>query len=491
MSVRLQWGNFVPPDGVYPVVAASAAHWLRRSRSIPGHALRQRFTRYLLATAATLLGGLGLATPALASSGYVPHELLVGYRAGPVSSATVKAELQMGVRQTSGAAAPHSVLVRLPRGEDVSAAAARLRHEPGVAWAEPNYVARQAGGWYPNDPGKGGTAGGWAQMQWNFLPGAGIDAPDAWANLIADHHPGGRGVVVAVLDSGVAYRNWHQFRRSPDFKGTRFVDPYDFVAGNRFPLDREGHGTFVAGMIAESTNNHYGLTGLAYGATIMPLRILDASGLGTESNIARAIRYAVRHGARIINLSLEFLPNEVSSPREIPEIISAINYAHRHRVIVVGAAGNDQDTRIAYPARDSNVISVGATTQDDCLADYSNIGRGLDLVAPGGGSDAILPSDTNCHPDRNLPPIYQMTLSNPPHWTKFGYPNYYIGTSMSSPEVAASAALVIASRVLGAHPSPSQVLARLEQTATPLGGSQPNQNYGYGLLNAGAATAKP
>ena len=167
---------------------------------------------------------------------------------------------------------------------------------------------------------------------------------------------------MAVLDTGVAYRNWKTFHRSPDFGRTHFVSPYDFVSNNRFPLDRNGHGTFVAGIIAESTNNGIGLTGLAYGASIMPIRVLDSSGEGDEATIARGIRYAVSHGAQVINLSLEFLPSQVNSGSEIPQIVSAIEYAHRHGVTVVGAAGNDETNKIAYPARAPGVISVGATT---------------------------------------------------------------------------------------------------------------------------------
>ena len=166
--------------------------------------------------------------------------------------------------------------------------------------------------------------------------------------MFADHRPGGRGVVIAVLDTGVAYRNWEGFRKSPDFGGTHFVDPYDFVAGNAFPLDREGHGTFVAGMIAEATNNGRGLTGLAYGAKIMPVRVLDADGDGDSVTIARGIRYAVKHGAQVINLSLEFDISVRAS--QIPDIISAINFAHRHGVVVVAAAGNDSSSELAYPA---------------------------------------------------------------------------------------------------------------------------------------------
>ncbi len=452
----------------------------------------------LAALTLLLVGGLVVgAGPARADSvsrfaaarGYVPGEVLVGYRARPVASVTAHLELRMRVRAGGPAPAPHSQLLRLPHGESVRSAIARLRHEPGVAYAEPNFIAHAAGPFYPNDPGRTHRPRGWELMQWNLLPVTGVDAPDAWANLLAAHKPGGRGVVVAILDTGIAYRNWNKFHKSPDFTRTRFVAPYDFVSNNKFPLDRNGHGTFVAGVVAESTNNGRGLTGLAYGASIMPVRILDRNGNGEESTIARGIRYAVAHGAQVINLSLEFLPNQVTTAAEIPQIVSAINFAHAHGVTVVGAAGNDETRQIAYPARAANVISVGATTKDRCLADYSNGGSGLDLVAPGGGQDATLLDDPDCHPGRSLPSIYQLTLTDPSHWGRFGYPGFYIGTSMSAPEVAATAALVISSGVIGPHPTPAQILARLEQTAVPLGPAKPNPQFGYGLVDAGAATA--
>jgi serine protease len=431
-----------------------------------------------------LLLGAGSARAATTAA-YAPHEVIVGYTTPATFSVDIA---RVGGRATS-APSPGSKLVRLPAGESVTSAIARLRRQPGVAYALPNFIARTAGSWIPDDGGRSGVPQGWQKMQWNLLPNVGVNAPQAWSNLFGDHRAGGKGVVVAVLDTGVAYRRWKNFYPSPDFARTRFVHPYDFIANNRFPLDRNGHGTFVAGIIAESTNNRVGLTGLAYGVSIMPVRVLDASGEGDETTIAKGIRYAVKHGAQVINLSLEFLPSQVNSASEIPQIVEAINYAHRRGVTVVGAAGNDETNEIAYPARATGVISVGATTRDRCLADYSNGGAGLDLVAPGGGDDAIMPNDSDCHPELNLPSIYQMTLTDPPHWNRFGYPNYYMGTSMSSPEVAATAALVIASGVIGRRPTPDQVLARLEETATPLGGSKPNATYGFGLLNAGAATA--
>jgi serine protease len=324
-------------------------------------------------------------------------------------------------------------------------------------------------------------------MQWNFLPGTGVNAPEAWAHLLGVHRAGARGVVIAILDTGVAYRNWHRFHKSPDFAWTHFVHPHDFVAGNRYPLDREGHGTFVAGTIAESTNNGFGLTGLAYNASIMPVRVLNQNGWGDAARISQGIRYAVNHGAKVINLSLEFDPSV--TPREIPTIIAAIRYAHRRGVVVVAASGNEGSQRVAYPARAPAVISVGATTIDRCLAYYSNGGRRLNLVAPGGGDDADRPNDPNCHPDHNLPDISQMTFGNPFHPARFAYPGGWFGTSMAAPHVAAVAAMVIASGVLGPHPSPDRILARLESTAQPLGGGKPNPSYGYGLVDAGAATA--
>jgi serine protease len=443
--------------------------------------------------AAVLIAAGALVHPggARAAAAYVPHEVVVGYRSQTAARAAKHADAARGMRQAAPAVTPRSRVLRLPAGETVPAALTRLRREPGVAYAQPDYVAHADGSFIPDDRGRSRRAQGWQQLQWNMLPGAGIGAPQAWSNLLAAHRPGGRGVTIAVLDTGVAYRNWHQFRASPDFQNTRFVSPYDFVSNNRFPLDRNGHGTFVAGVLAESTNNNVGLTGVAYGASIMPVRVLDAQGEGDESTIARGIRYAVDHGAQVINLSLEFLPDQVNAGSQIPQIVSAIDYAHRRGVTVVGAAGNDDAHQVAYPARVPNVISVGATTRDRCMASYSNGGADLDLVAPGGGSDAIMPSDPACHPARALPSIYQLTLTDPPHWSDFGYPSFYIGTSMSAPAVAATAALVISSGVLGAHPSPDQLLAHLEQTATtlPVGGQKPNGTYGYGLLNAGAATA--
>jgi serine protease len=420
---------------------------------------------------------------------YVPGQIVVGYLPPAAIAHTARS-----LGATAGASELESTrIVKVSRGRSIWPAIARLRRQRGVLYAVPNYIAHQAGSWIPNDPGNSHQRRGWRKLQWNFLAGTGIDAPGAWANMFRVHRAGGRGVTIAVLDTGVAYRDWDRFRQAPDFTNTKFVDPYDFVAKNPFPLDREGHGTFVTGMIAESTNNDFGLTGLAYGATIMPVRVLDADGNGDSVTIGKGIRYAVTHGARVINLSLEFRKDVTAS--DIPEVISAIGFAHRHGVVVVAASGNDSSTSVAYPAAARSVISVGATTRDRCLADYSNGGARLDLVAPGGGDDASLSDDPDCHPFRTLPPVRQMTfqdlnsLTPGANATRFGFPGTY-GTSMAAPAVSATAALVIASGVIGSRPSPDQVLDRLEQTATPLGSAaRPNDEFGWGLVNAAAATA--
>jgi serine protease len=354
-------------------------------------------------------------------------------------------------------------------------------------WAVRDYIAHASGTFIPNDPGTGGAPGDWQGVQWNFAGPFGVDAPEAWANLTADGAPGGKGATVAVLDTGVAYANRRPYRRSPDFLPDQFVAGYNFVGHNHLPNDRNGHGTFVAGTIAEATNNGYGLTGLAYGARIMPVQVLNSAGEGDASTIAEGVRFAVNHHAQVINLSLEFSSDVTAA--DIPELIEALRYAHRRGVLVAAAAGNEGHTAIAYPARAPYVVAVGATTEHGCLADYSNDGAQLTLVAPGGGADANLPGDPNCQPEQPAGrDIYQVTFTGS-SLSRFGVPSGYEGTSMAAPHVAATAALIIASGVLGRHPTPAQVTARLRATARKLGGGGDEGLYGAGLVDAAAATA--
>ncbi len=416
---------------------------------------------------------------------FVSNEVLVRY--APAMSAQARVARSRAGGGDATAPRAHTTVLHLAPGVSVASALRRLRGQRGVIWAVPDYVAHVSGTWIPNDAGIGDTPGGWQQLQWNFDGPFGVNAPEAWSNVAADGAAGGKGVIVAVLDTGVAYANHGEFLRSPDFSPYEFVQGYDFVARNPFPEDRNGHGTFVAGTIAEATNNHVGVTGLAFAARIMPVRVLDTQGEGEASTIAEGVRFAVNHGARVINLSLEFSPDITAS--DIPELIEALRYAHRKGVLVVAAAGNEGHSAIAYPARAPDVVAVGATTEHGCLADYSNEGTGLTLVAPGGGADANLPGDPNCHPEGSPGrSIYQETFTGA-SVRRFGLPSGYEGTSMAAPHVAATAALIIASGVVGRHPTPAQITARLRATARKLGGGGDEDLYGAGLVDAGAATA--
>ena len=129
-------------------------------------------------------------------------------------------------------------------------ALAELRRRAGVLSATPNYIARIS--YIPNDPGRATTAGGWQELQWNFAGPFGVNAPTAWDNVARAGRLGGSGVVVAVLDTGVAYADRGRIRRSPDLRGNRFVRGYDFVDRDPHPHDENGHGTHVASTIAES-----------------------------------------------------------------------------------------------------------------------------------------------------------------------------------------------------------------------------------------------
>jgi serine protease len=451
-------------------------------RHLPGlripAALPSRLRRLLLAAAAALAA---LPATAHATPAHVPGEVIVTYR-----KSADRAD-RAAVQRTAGVGTPRVLAARtrvmkIRDGQSVAATVRELRARPEVAAAAPNAVAHISG-WIPRDPGRGPDPGGWQSVQWNFAGPFGINAPDAWQNLINAGRPGGRGVTVAVLDTGVAYDNRGRFRRSPDFTARDFVKGYDFVDNDRYPNDENGHGTHVAGTIGESTDNGVGVTGIAYGARIMPVRVLDQLGSGDSVTISAGIRYAVKRGAQIINLSFEF--DGETTKRDVPDLLAALRYANRHGVVVVGASGNSGASRLAYPARAPTVLSVGAVTEHGCEADYSNTGGDLDVVAPGGGPDANLPENPNCRPaEPQGGDIYQMTFNGSVR--RFGLPREFVGTSMAAPHVSATAALIIASGVLGAKPSPAAIEARLKSTARPMG---PVTSYGAGLIDAGAATA--
>jgi serine protease len=392
----------------------------------------------------------------------------------------------------------------LPPGASVRRTAKALRANPRVVYAMPNYIATASATpsepFDPDDPGMLGTSaeakpflGAWASKQWNFLSYAGpateslptspggIDAVDAWRHLIEAGRPGATGVVVAVLDTGIAYRQMGaRFRRSVDFGSGQFVPGWDFVGHDPFPLDENGHGTHVAGTIAEKTDNRIGLTGLAYEGRLMPVRVLDRNGRGNAANIAKGIRFAVAHGADVINMSFNF-----ECGKKVPLVDEALREAHERGVVTVASGGNlGSETCVSEPATGPRVIGVGGTTEGACLGDYSLAGIGIDLVAPGGGAPK-----PGC-PSVASQPIYQVTLR--PGSTKvFAIPATYIGTSMAAAHVSGVAAMVLASGEINPILPPGKqvnVVTRiLRRTARDLG--LPATQQGAGLLDAGRATA--
>jgi len=384
-------------------------------------------------------------------------------------------------------------LKRVPSGETPAAVAERVAQQPGVKHVKPNYLARVSGefdNWVPNDPGSGSTPGDWQKLQWNFVGKWGVNALPAWRKLRELHRSGGRGARIAIVDTGVAYENRGRYRRSPDLRGVKISSPHDFLGRDKHPDDSNGHGTHVASTIFERTDNGVAVTGLAYGATLIPVRALNANGYGDELTVARAIRYAANRRANVINLSVEF--DVRLSASDLPAIVSAMRYARAKGSLVVAAAGNQEANRVAYPARSNYALAVGATTVNGCLADYSDYGRGIDLVAPGGGADTFdvdrtagSTDLTNCKVTNPALPIFQMTFVK--NLRRFFLPDFYQGTSMAAPHVSGTAALVVASGILGKRPTPLALQKHLEATATDLGAPGYDVHYGNGLVNAANA----
>jgi thermitase len=205
----------------------------------------------------------------------------------------------------------------------------------------------------PNDPR---YAEQWA------LPA--IGAPSAWAQMPSDTPA----VTVAVVDSGICASH-------PDLAG-RTVGGWDFLESDAVPQDDFGHGCSVSGVIAANMNNGIGIAGVAPNAQIMPLRVLNASGVGSYSDVAAAIVYAADNGAQVINLSLGG-----SNPSSTLE--NAVNYAISKGVIVVAAAGNNGTEGALYPAAYPDVIAVGSVDPNLEPSSFSNYGSQIDIWAPG------------------------------------------------------------------------------------------------------------
>jgi subtilisin family serine protease len=309
-----------------------------------------------------------------------------------------------------------------------------LRGDPAVAEAQLNYI-RHADR-TPNDEL-------YPDYQKKYLGTAKF--PSAW-----DRSTGSTGTSVAVVDTGVD--TGHE-----DLTGSRIKAGYDFVNDDPNPKDDNGHGTMVAGIAAAATNNAIGVAGAAWNGGIIPVKVLDADGNGTDADVSAGIEWAADHGAKVINLSLGgYGTSQV--------LADAVSYALSKDVVVVAAAGNEATNMPSYPASYDGVISVAATDRAGNFAFFSDWGWTIDLAAPG----------------------MQITSTYPKSLTPPGDLPYAIGdgTSFSSPLVAGAALLV---RVK--HPSwaQSQVGDQLRKTAHDQGPRGIDRFYGWGVLDANAA----
>lgn len=348
---------------------------------------------------------------------------------------------------------------------------AALHHRADVEVAEPDSMVSLAPGVDDADVGLNDTQDSdpWAgfpndpkyKYQWHLDQ---IHMPAAWK--LSD----GKGVIVAVLDTGVSYENYAGFHQVPDLGGVEFVKPYNFVDNDNHADDDHGHGTHVTGTIAQATHNGIGVAGIARHVSVMPLKVLSGRGSGSVAGIADAIRYAADNGASVINMSLGGrFPSKV--------LEKAVKYAHDKGVVVVCAAGNDGRGKVSYPAAYPGALAVAATQYDETTTFYSNWGKQISVAAPGGNTRVDQNGDGQ--PDGVLQNT--IAIGDPTHDDYYAY----MGTSMASPHVAGAAALVVAQGVT----NPDAVKKILEQSArAPKGESNfDKKRYGAGIIDAEAA----
>jgi subtilisin family serine protease len=380
--------------------------------------VRRRGTFLLLGILSTLI----LAVATAAASDYVPGQLLVKYRAGLEARGRLAVESLGSVRTLHRFTLVPIDHVELPAGESVEDAIARLRRDPAIEYAEPNYrihIDR-----VPNDPrfpelyalrntGQGGGT-----------PGADIHATAAW-----DVGTGNPALKIGVLDTGIDYTHpdlaVNVWTNSAEANGAIGVDDdsdgyiddihgYDFVNNDGDPMDDNGHGTHVAGTLAAVGDNSIGVTGVCWGARLVPIKCLDNFGGGVVDNVIGALEFAVAVGVRLTN-------NSWSGAQNSQALVDAILAAGQAGQLFIAAAGNsgaDLDVSPNYPSSFNSgyIISVAATDSHDRLAPYSNYGVGtVDMAAPG---DSILSTMVG------------------------GQYGYMSGTSMATPMVAGVAALI-------------------------------------------------
>jgi serine protease len=428
---------------------------------------------------------------------YVPGEVLVKFRTGTAVSAQQRALMALRSRPSVDALTwtGDVALLRDESQPDSRILAAQLSEQPEVEYAEPNYLGYSGG--TPNDPGFG--------TQWNFTA---IDMPGAW-----DISPGGTpDVIVAVIDNGLtsvsqtfAMPTWTgsaienvavPYATNPDMNTSRYVAARDFAFWSGPVLDMQGHGSHVAGTIAEATNNGLALAGIAYNVSVMPVKVctgywdvqflMSGNGIAgrapvfsgttcTTNNTIAGIRYAADNGAKVLNISLIRFPNSAA-------LRDAIAYAVSRGAFVSISMGNDFQNGNAtnYPAAFAadidGAMAVAALNRNLGRAVYSNTGSYAEIAAPGGDASVGGSSGT----------VFQSTLMTAdgspllvvPRFDRYAEVGFQ-GTSMAAPHVAGVAALLMSR---ARNITPAVVESLLRGTARDLGASGRDNEFGFGLV---------
>lgn len=434
--------------------------------------------------------------PGFQYPGYDPGELLVKFKETVPRDQMERAAREQGATLVEVVTPDGLAKIRLKSGVTVSRVIASWSRRPDVDYAAPNFRAR--GFFVPNDtvihiPN--------LDLAWNLTN---LQAFAAW-----DVARGDPSVVLGIVDTGVAFEDYPippyelpyvkpgvtMYRQSPDLPGP-FLSGYDFVHDDAHPDDDNGHGTQVATIAAGLANNIAGSAGLAFGVTILPVKVIDYRNDAETDDIVQGIRFAADQGADIINLSLGYPPLDIFqgllglSRKEIIDFFrplkDAIQYAQRRGAIIVAAAGNFDAPEVSLPAGYPGVLAIGAATVDNSRSSYSSYGLDLDFMAPGGdfgdlNGDHVQDQlfNLSIKPNRS-----EGSLANPDSFGVFPF----VGTSAACAEASGAVALLM-SQGVRSQGSLEQVLraTSIRPFGKPVGFSP---EYGNGFIQLEAAVLR-